>query len=371
MNDLTFTVAQALQIVGLVQCVYVIVLTLVRADDYRFAALPIALFATIGLGFVVQLLMSLAGLDDSAFLSGVYLFVETAVPPLMYLMILELVKHKVPAAPHWLILGLPLLAVPVINIAVSADSVCVGDDLCVDPYPFFALFRVVAGVAILGLLLAMTSRDMRTLPQQHMGREKYWIVIALIGAIIGLLTVNLVSTFKVLDEHDAIFVTTALQFTLIYLLTSSLFRVYGATVAIRPSPSRERAREGGREPLSEEENKLVERIKELMTLDKVYQEASYSRKDLAQELAIAEHQLSRVINTGFQMSFSDLINSHRVDEAKYLLRTTDQSVSSIAFDVGFNSLASFNRVFRKVADQTPTAYRQGHDGAAAGDDTPG
>ena len=42
----------------------------------------------------------------------------------------------------------------------------------------------------------------------------------------------------------------------------------------------------------------------------------------------------------------------------------------IAFDVGFNSLASFNRVFRKVADQTPTAYRQGHDGAADGD-TPG
>ena len=94
-----------------------------------------------------------------------------------------------------------------------------------------------------------------------------------------------------------------------------------------------------------------------MTLDKVYQEATYSRKDLAQELGVAEHQLSKVINTGFEMSFSDLINRHRVDEAKYLLRTTEEPVSSIAFDVGFNSLASFNRVFRKVADQTPTEYR--------------
>jgi AraC-like DNA-binding protein len=366
MTDLTFSLAQFLQLAGIVQCAYVIVLTLIRADDYRFAALPVALFATIAVAFIVQLLMSLDGLDGNPFLTGVYLFVETAVPPLMYLMIIELVKHRVPAAPHWLILGLPLVAVPVINIAVSAETVCVGGDLCVDPFPFFALFRVVAGVAILGLLLAIASRDMRSVAQQDMGKEKYWIVIALIGAIIALLTVNLLSTFKTLDENQATFVTTALQLLLIYLLTSSLFRVYGASVAIRPNLGRERSRDGGRDPLSEVEQKLVERITELMTLDKVYQEASYSRKDLAQELAIAEHQLSRIINTGFEMSFSDLINNHRVEEAKYLLRTTDQPVSTIAFDVGFNSLASFNRVFRKVTDQTPTAFRQSGNEPAGG-----
>jgi AraC-like DNA-binding protein len=365
MTDLTFSIAQLLQLVGVVQCAYVIVLTLIRTDDYRFAALPIALFAAIALGFAVQLMMSLDTFHDSPFLTGVYLFVETAVPPLMYLMILELVKHKVPAAPHWLILGLPLLAVPAINIAVSADTVCVGDGLCVDPYPFFALFRVIAGVGILLLLVILTTRDMKSLLQQDMGKEKYWIVIALIGAIIALLTVNLLSTFEVLNENEAMFVTTALEIVLIYLLTSSLFRVYTGAVAIRPSPVR--AKSGERGPLNDDEMKLVERITELMTLDKVYQEASYSRKDLAQELTIAEHQLSRIINTGFQMSFSDLINSHRVEEAKYMLRTSDEPVSTIAFDVGFNSLASFNRVFRKVTDQTPTAYRQsGDDGPTDG-----
>jgi AraC-like DNA-binding protein len=363
MTDLTFTTAQFLQLVGVVQCAYVIVLTLVRTDDYRFAALPIALFATIALGFAVQLMMSMDAFHGSHFLTGVYLFVETAVPPLMYLMILELVKHKVPASPHWLILGLPLLAVPAINIAVSADTLCVGDGLCVDPYPFFSLFRVVAGVGILLLLVILTSRDMKTVLRQDMGREKYWIVIALIGAIIALLAVNLMSTFAVLNENEAMFVTTALEIALIYLLTSSLFRVYTGAVAIRPS--RERAKTAERGPLSDDEVKLVERINELMTLDKVYQEASYSRKDLAQELAIAEHQLSRIINTGFQMSFSDLVNSHRVEEAKYLLRRGTDPVSTIAFDVGFNSLASFNRVFRKVTDQTPTAYRQAGDGTPA------
>ena len=363
MTDITFNLAQLLQLVGVAQCAYVIVLTLIRTDDYRFAALPLALFATIALGFVVQLMMNLAVFDNSPFLTGVYLFVETAVPPLMYLMILELVKHKVPASPHWLILGLPLLAVPAINIAVSADTLCIGGDLCVDPYPFFALFRVVAGVAILLLLVVLTSRDMKSVLQQNMGREKYWIVIALIGAIIALLAVNLMSTFEFLNENEAVSVATVLELALIYLLTSSLFRVYTGAVAIRPS--RERPKNSERDPLTTEETKLVERITELMTLDKVYQEAAYSRKDLAQELAIAEHQLSRIINTGFQMSFSDLVNNHRVEEAKYLLRMSDEPVSTIAFDVGFNSLASFNRVFRKVADQTPTGYRQTGDGTTA------
>ncbi len=358
MNDITLSLSQILQLVGVVQCVYVIALTLVRTDDYRFAALPVLLFAAIGLSFAVQLVMTLTDLGESPFLNGVYLFVETSIPPLMYLMVIELVKRRIPASPHWLILGLPLLAVPAINVAVQAESVCLGGDgsFCVDPYPLFALFRVVAGVAILLLLLVVVSRDLKTVLTQTMGKEKYWIIIALIGAIIALMADNLLSVFGILNESESVFVATVLELTLVYLLISSLFRVYGGAVTIRTN--RDKARDGEREPLNDDEIKLVERINELMTLDKVYQEASYSRKDLAQELTIAEHQLSRIINTGFAMSFSDLINTHRVEEAKYLLRTTEEPVSSIAFDVGFNSLASFNRVFRKVTDQTPTAFRQ-------------
>lgn len=358
MNDITLSLSQILQLLGVVQCIYVIVLTLVRTNDYRFAALPVALFATIGLAFSVQLLMTLTAIGYSPFLTGVYLFAETALPPLMYLMVLELVKRKIPASPHWLILGLPLLAVPAINVAVQTNNLCLGADgsFCVDPFAVFSLFRVIAGVVILLILMAVASRDMKSVLTQNMGREKYWIVIALIGAIIALLAVNLLSAFEMLIESEAVFVTTVLELTLIYLLISSLFRVYGSAITIRPS--RDRASDNEREPLSDEEIKLVQRIEELMTMDKVYQEASYSRKDLAQELTIAEHQLSRIINTGFEMSFSDLINKHRVEEAKYLLRTSDQAVSTIAFDVGFNSLASFNRVFRKVTEQTPTGFRQ-------------
>ena len=361
MTDHVFTLTQVLELVGLVQALFVIGLTLVRTDDYRFAALPLTLFVAFAIGFLIKVMISLGLVEASGFMVGLYLFVDTLVPALSYLLVLELVRASVPDSRHWLILGLPILAVPVINVAVQTESICLGDEgsLCVDPFAFFALYRLVTGVLILLFLVIMIRGDLKALREQTMGKEKYWIVISLIGLNVAILAALMAALSGWLGESQTSFVVVALELTLIYLLMSSFFRVYAGSVPLRPMVSANRSEE--RDPLNKDELELVEKIRNLMTLEKVYQEATYSRKDLAQELGVAEHQLSRVINTGFEMSFSDLINRHRVDEARYLLRTTDEPVSTIAFDVGFNSLASFNRVFRKLADKTPTEYRANPD----------
>ena len=52
-----------------------------------------------------------------------------------------------------------------------------------------------------------------------------------------------------------------------------------------------------------------------------------------------------------------LFNDHRVEEAKLLSRSSDMHVTQTAFDVGFNSLASFNRVFKAIMEVSPTEYR--------------
>jgi len=237
------------------------------------------------------------------------------------------------------------------------------DSLCVDPFAFFALYRAVTGMIILLLLTLLIGRDLKGLQDQEMGREKYWIVIAVVGLNLALIAAHMVGLFGLIDASGTSFIVTVLELTLIYLVMSSLFRIYAGAVPVRTITDTSSPRDTERTPLNAEEMALVTRIRELMDLDKVYQEATYSRKDLAQELGIAEHQLSRIINTGFEMSFSDLINKHRVEEAKYMLRTTEEPISTIAFDVGFNSLASFNRVFRKVVEQTPTDYRNGGEGS--------
>jgi len=46
-----------------------------------------------------------------------------------------------------------------------------------------------------------------------------------------------------------------------------------------------------------------------------------------------------------------------VEKAKNLLLNRNLRVSEIAYEVGFQSLTHFNRVFKKITGQSPTEYR--------------
>jgi AraC-like DNA-binding protein len=56
--------------------------------------------------------------------------------------------------------------------------------------------------------------------------------------------------------------------------------------------------------------------------------------------------------------FSRYVSCVRVVKAKNLLLNRNYRVSEIAFEVGFQSLTHFNRIFRNIAGQSPTEYRQ-------------
>jgi len=57
-------------------------------------------------------------------------------------------------------------------------------------------------------------------------------------------------------------------------------------------------------------------------------------------------------------TFSNYINMLRISKACELLLTTTQSVSVIAFEVGFANLAYFNRRFKEIKQVTPKEYRK-------------
>ena len=75
-----------------------------------------------------------------------------------------------------------------------------------------------------------------------------------------------------------------------------------------------------------------------------------SIETVAAELFISPRQ--------FNVSFRGFINSLRVQQAVKLLSLTTLNVSEIAYECGFESLCTFNRVFREFAGQTPTGVRQ-------------
>ena len=57
------------------------------------------------------------------------------------------------------------------------------------------------------------------------------------------------------------------------------------------------------------------------------------------------------------LTFTDYVARVRVEQAKQLLINPHQRVSEAAYAAGFQSLSQFNRVFRRVAGEPPTAYR--------------
>jgi len=57
------------------------------------------------------------------------------------------------------------------------------------------------------------------------------------------------------------------------------------------------------------------------------------------------------------VNFTEYVSRVRIEKAKNLLLNPNLRVSEIAYEVGFQSLTHFNRVFKKIIGQSPTDYR--------------
>ena len=58
------------------------------------------------------------------------------------------------------------------------------------------------------------------------------------------------------------------------------------------------------------------------------------------------------------LNFTDYVSRIRIERAKNLLLNPNLRVSEIAFEIGFQSLTHFNRVFKNAVGQSPTRYRE-------------
>jgi len=103
-----------------------------------------------------------------------------------------------------------------------------------------------------------------------------------------------------------------------------------------------------------EANKLKSRV----TSEKWFLESRLSIRDVAARMGTNETYLSRALNRGQKQSFNRFINVLRIEHAKQLIKSSNESFLGIALDSGFNSKATFNRVFKDIVGQTPSAYKK-------------
>lgn len=108
--------------------------------------------------------------------------------------------------------------------------------------------------------------------------------------------------------------------------------------------------------ISEED---IATVRDLMETNKAYLNPELNLSDLAKMANMSRGQLSEIVNTAFDKNFNDFVNGYRVEAFKDMLKENKHqqlSLLGIAQECGFNSKATFNRVFKKLTDLSPTEY---------------
>jgi len=140
--------------------------------------------------------------------------------------------------------------------------------------------------------------------------------------------------------------------------TPDIFKAIPDVVLKTPETDEEPLQEDSEKP--EKISELKEKLLYVMQVNKPYLKSDLKISDLANLLSVPAYQLSRLINSEFFVNFYDFINKYRVEEAKKLLieDAHKYKILSIGYEVGFNSKATFNRVFKKFTNFTPSAFKE-------------
>ncbi len=99
---------------------------------------------------------------------------------------------------------------------------------------------------------------------------------------------------------------------------------------------------------------LVTRVKEFV---RARYEENITLPDAARAAHTSTFYLCKVFKKATGMCFTEFVARTRVEKAKELLLKPNMRVSEVAYQVGFQSLTHFNRIFRKITGESPTEYR--------------
>lgn len=111
---------------------------------------------------------------------------------------------------------------------------------------------------------------------------------------------------------------------------------------------------------SEIQNLGFERISKAKVLIKQYVETekSVNLEIISQEMFISPYYLSRLFKRIEGITFMDYLLNCRLDKAKLLLLTTNETIKVIAINCGYNEPNSFRRMFKKKIGVSPSDYRE-------------
>lgn len=225
-----------------------------------------------------------------------------------------------------------------------------------------ANMRIIVANAAYALILFMGAA--RLWQNRHRHPLEYWLFV-----VFALMAVQfLVRPFAVLafegellnsEYRNSIYYSSLnVVLSLVTLLLAiSMIAVFGMDYVRDNSPTHHKA--NARKNEASDEEKIV-KLKNIMETN-IHRDHDLNISTLADRSGIHEYQLRALINQSMgYRNFREFLNSYRLEEVQSALSDPvfdAAPITTIAFDSGFNSIPSFNRVFKAQFGVAPTEYR--------------
>ncbi len=224
------------------------------------------------------------------------------------------------------------------------------DHLSLLPKWFFAIIFISYYLHFLAYLL-VSRRFTRKERHEGLNENTYQLLTLM---YYGLLVIWVAYVLNLFDD------------TVPYIIGPILYSIAAYTITIRVIQkgyfNKLEQRKYSTTPLSTQRREQVyQKVIELVESEGQYKDADISLKRLAEQLKVSNQTLSMVINQESHQNFNTFINRYRIEDAKRRLVDPESqhlTIASIAYDVGFSSLSSFNSAFKQFTQKTPAAFKK-------------
>src|SRR5690606_19236268 len=114
-------------------------------------------------------------------------------------------------------------------------------------------------------------------------------------------------------------------------------------------------------------DKTIEAVKASVQSESVIEKAkryiienyktNLSREDVAASVYLTPDYLAKTFKSKTGLSIKEFLNEYRIKAAQRMLLESDESISYIAMETGFDNISYFSTVFKKITGETPNLYR--------------